>query len=117
MVKGQQPRKEKTMTTKAQKLAEARELYPRYNITGVKTMTQAEIESREAWGKKSLDDVYANPSEAKRSSYASLMRQYNPQQVIAVSGNSMVYSVLLVAENGMVMHITRDNNYLVEVEA
>ena len=103
--------------TKAEKIKAYRELYPSYNITGVKTMTQAEIQSREHYGYYSLEDLYANPSEAKKSSYASLMRQYNPQRVLAVAGNSMTYSVLLVAENGVTMHITRDNNYLVEVEA
>lgn len=104
-------------TTQAQRVQAARELYPSYNITGIKVMTKAEIQSRSHYGAVSLEDLYARPSEAKQSSYRALMRQYLPQEVLAVSGNSMTYSVLLIAENGLLMLITRDNNYLVETKA
>lgn len=102
--------------TKAQRLAAARELHPSYNITAVKTMSREELESREAWGSDSLEDLYDNPSQAKRESYEAIIRQYNPD-ILAVAGSSMAYSVLLKTEDGVYMHITRDNNYLVEVEA
>lgn len=104
------------MTTK-EKLKTYQELYPDYHITGVKKMTLEEIKSREHYGYDSLYELYDKPSEAKDSSYRELLERYNPQSVLAVTGNSMAYSVLLVAENGVTMHITRDNNYLVEVVA
>jgi hypothetical protein len=62
-----------------------------------------------------LDDLYQKPSEAKKASYNTILRTYNPKQIISVQGACFSYSVLLEAENGDVLHITKDNNYLVKV--
>ena len=103
------------MTTKAQKLATARELHPGYNITGVKKMTQAELVNRFKYGKATLEELYTRPSDAKRATYRDILKTYQPA-AMTLSGNSMTYSVILRTHSGVTMHITRDNNYLVEVE-
>lgn len=101
------------MTTKAEKVKAYNELYPKYNITGIKKMTEAEIENRIKWGARSLDEAYKSYSDAKEASYKEILRTYRPN-ILAVAGNSQTYTVLLMAENGDMLHITRDNNYLVE---
>ena len=100
--------------TKAERIKAYNELYPRFNITGIKKMTEDEIESRIQWGGRSLRDVYKRPSYAKLEAYDDLIEQYNPKSILAIQGNSQSFSVLLVAWNGDTLHITKDNNYLVE---
>lgn len=100
--------------TKAERIKAYNELYPRFNITGIKKMTEDEIESRVQWGGRSLRDVYKRPSDAKLETYDDLIEQYNPKSILAIQGNSQSFSVLLVAWNGDTLHITKDNNYLVE---
>lgn len=100
--------------TKAKQLKAARELYPSYNITGIKTMTQAELANRFKYGAATLDELYQNPSDAKVASYNDILRTYQPA-AMTLSGNSMTYSVLLRTHDGLTLHITRDNNYLVTV--
>lgn len=100
--------------TKTERIEAYNELYPRFNITGIKKMTEDEIESRIQWGGRSLRDVYKRPSDAKLEAYDDLIEQYRPKSILAVHGNSQSFSVLLVAWNGDTLHITKDNNYLVE---
>lgn len=102
--------------TKAQRLAAARELYPSYDITGVKKMSTAELAGRFKYGYGTLEELYASPSDAKRASYKDILKTYQPA-AMTLSGNNMAYSVLLRTHDGVIMHITRDNNYLVEAEA
>lgn len=101
--------------TRAQRVAEYNSEHD-YQITGIKSMTVEQIESYKKYGSKSLDEHYQKPSDAKRDSYQWILSKYKPQEILAVQGNSMTYSVLLIAENGDTLHITRDNNYLVEVK-
>lgn len=101
--------------TKAQQLQQAREAYPSYHITGVETMTQGQIDKYEKYGNHSLDELYAKPSDAKRASYNDILRTYQPSKIHAVQGSAHSYSVLLTTHDGVVMHITKANNYIVKV--
>lgn len=101
--------------TKAQRVQEYNKLNKSYNITNIKKMTQDEIDSRKQYVAKSLDELYARPSHAKENSYDEILNTYKPQEILAVAGSSHAYSVLLVAETGDKLFITRSNNYLVEV--
>ena len=103
------------MTTKAQKLEAEQKLHPSYNITGIKKMTAGEIINRKAYGSDTLQELYASPSNAKWASYNEILATYKPVDM-TLSGNSMTYSVILRTHDGLIMHITRNNNYLVEVE-
>lgn len=100
--------------TKAERVKAYNELYPGFNITGIKKMTEGEIESRIQWGERSLKDVYKRPSDAKLEAYDELVKQYRPKSVLAIQGNSQTFTVLLMAWNGDMLHITKGNNYLVE---
>lgn len=104
--------------TRAQKLARARELYPSYDITGVTSTTREHLRARAAspYSNKSLDELYRKPSQAKRQAWDWVERTYEPRNIIDVSGNCMTFSVLLETHDGVTMHVTRANNYLVEVE-
>lgn len=102
--------------TQAQRVARYNELY-NYDITGIKKMTNDEIVARATYGSKSLDELYVKCSDAKRKSYQWILDKYEPSKILAVAGNSMTYTVLLIAGNGDVLHITRNNNYLVEITA
>lgn len=101
--------------TKAQRLEHFRALYPQLHITGVKTMTSEQVKNFSWYGYTTIEEVYKRPSEAKRYIWDKLMRLYNPIEVYGVNGSSQTFSVLLRAENGVVMHITKGNNYLVEI--
>lgn len=103
--------------TKADKIKAYNELHTGFHITGIKKMTEAEIEARIRWGETSLWDIYKRPSDAKLEAYADLVKQYKPKSVLAVAGNSQTFTVLLMASNGDMLHITKSNNYLVEREA
>lgn len=88
-----------------------------YQITNIKKMTAEQISWYVKYGSKSLSEHYNKPSYAKQDSYNWILRTYKPKQILAVQGNSMTYSVLLVADNGDTLHITKANNYLVQVTA
>lgn len=64
--------------TKAERIKAYNELYPGFNITGIKKMTEDEIESRIQWGGRSLRDVYKRPSDAKLEAKVT-DREYNTQ--------------------------------------
>ena len=101
--------------SKAKQLQAARETYPSYHITGVKTMTQEQIDAHEKYSSHSLDELYQKPSAAKRSSYNDILRTYEPRTIHAVQGAAHSYSVLLTTSDGVTMHITKANNYMVTV--
>ena len=103
------------MATKADKVKQYNELNSGYNITGIKKMTEDEIELRAKYGEDDLYGLYAKPSDAKIEAWEWIHRAYKPSRIISVQGSCMTFSVLLEADNGDVLHITRDNNYLVEV--
>ena len=100
---------------KADRIKQYNELYQGFNITGIKKMTEDEIEARIKWGERSLKDVYKRPSQYKLEAYDDLIKQYKPNSVLAIQGNSQTFTVLLMACNGDMLYITRYNNYLVEV--
>lgn len=89
---------------------------PGYNITGIKKMDLESIEARRKYGARSLEDLYIRPSDAKRSSYNYILKTYAPADIIALAGSCRQYSVLLKAGNGDILHITRANTYLIDVE-
>lgn len=101
--------------TKADRVKAYNELNSGYYITGIKKMTSEQIEGYRRWGKNSLYELYDNPSDLKVDSWNKILRDYSPDKIISVQGSSHSYSVLLVAENGDTLHITRENNYLIEV--
>lgn len=88
--------------------------YPSYKITGIKKMNKKSINYSKVHGNKTLSELYNSYSDIKRSSYQAILATYKPQ-ILDVSGNNMMYSVLLKADNGDILHITRANNYLIEV--
>lgn len=88
---------------------------PGYYITGIKKLAPEQIESCRKRGARSLEDLYESPSDAKISSYNKILRDYTPREIIAVQGSCHTYSVLLEAGNGDILHITQQNNYLVNV--
>ena len=100
--------------TKAQKIKAYNELNSNYEITGIKKMSKESINYSKVHGYKSLNELYKSYSDIKRSSYQAILATYNPE-ILDVSGNCMMYSVLLKASNGDILHITRANNYLIEV--
>ena len=101
--------------TKAERIKAYNDLYPGFNITGIKKMTEDEIDHVFNWGGRSLRDVYKRPSDAKLEAYDDLIERYRPKSILAVQGNSQSFSVLLVAWNGDTLYITKDNNYIVEM--
>lgn len=102
--------------TKQDIIKEYNENNPGYNITAIKTLDKGAMNAYEQWGKSSLYDLYDKPSQAKIDSWNEIIKTYSPDEILAVVGNSYSYSVLLIAGNGDVLHITRSNNYLVEVK-
>lgn len=104
------------MTTKAERLQAYRELNPSYHITGIKKMTQEQVNAYRQYSEPSLQDLYQRPSDIKVRTNRELLEMYQPREVLGYTGNSMSYSVMLIADNGDLLHITRDNNWLVEVQ-
>lgn len=102
--------------TKAERVKKYNELYEGYHITDIKKMTQGQVDYYKHYGEASLNDLYKNPSQAKLDSWRKIWVQYEPLEVLGFVGNSMTYSVMLIAKNGSLLHITRNNNYLVEVQ-
>lgn len=86
-----------------------------YAITNTKRMTSEQVNWYKTWGKKSLYELYNNPSDYKINSYNYILEKYKPTDIIGVQGSCHAYSVLLQASNGDILHITKDNNYLIEV--
>jgi len=104
------------MVTKAKQVEKYNRKYPTYNITGIKNVNSEWLEASNDsnYNCKSLYELYDNPSDAKISSYKDILNTYKPKQIISVRGSGFSYSVLLVAENGDTLHITKLNNYLVQ---
>ena len=102
--------------TKAEKIKAYNELNKGYNITNIKKMTTQELGYYRTYGKQSLRELYTRHSDAKEASWNEIVRTYQPQEVLGMVGNSMTYSVVLVASNGDTLWITRSNNYLIEVQ-
>jgi hypothetical protein len=102
--------------TKADKIKQYNIDNQGYNITNIKKMTTQDLAYYRTYGKQSLRELYTRHSDAKQDSWDEIVRTYQPQEVLGMVGNSMTYSVLLVAGNGDTLHITKDNNYLVEVQ-
>lgn len=100
---------------KAQRLEHFRALYPKMSITGVKSMTEEQIKNFSWYGYTTLEEVYKRPSKLKEQAWGWVMDTYRPLEVYGVNGNSQTFSVLLQADNGVIMHITKDNKYLVEI--
>lgn len=86
-----------------------------YNITGIKKLPKSHLDWSRVNGAKSLDELYKSYSDIKRSSFNEILETYKPE-IISLQGNAMAYSVYLVASNGDTLWITRDNNYLVDVQ-
>ena len=101
------------MTTKADKIKQYNLDNKGYNITNIKKMTEEQLAYYKN-GNTELRDIYDRYSEAKRESFDWIKRTYKPT-VLGMVGSSHAYSVVLVADNGDTLWITRDNNYLVEV--
>lgn len=102
--------------TKAERVKKYNELYEGYHITNIKRMTQNEIDYYRHYGKGSLHELYKQPSQAKLDSWRKIWVQYEPLEILGFVGSSHTYSVMLVAKNGSLLHITPSNNYLVEVK-
>lgn len=100
---------------KQERIAEYNKNNPGYAITNIKRLNQDQIEGYGWNGNKSLYDLYQKPSQAKIDSYNQIFFDYHPNKIIGIQGSCYSYSVLLEAENGDILHITKDNNYLVEV--
>jgi hypothetical protein len=86
-----------------------------YNITGIKKYTPEQLNYIKLNSAKSLDELYQNCSDIKRSSYNDIINTYEPIRILGVQGSCHSYSVILIAGNYDIVHITRANNYLVEV--
>ena len=102
--------------TKAQRIAEYNRANKSYCITNIKKLSKENIQSSKKFGSNSLHECYANPSQAKISSYNDILSTYEPKEIISVQGSSHSYSVLLQASNGDILHITKANNYLVDIK-
>ena len=87
-----------------------------YNITNTKNMTLDNIANYRRYGKRSLDDMYIRPSDYKVASYKAILDKYQPREIIGVQGSCHSYSVVLQASNGDYLHITKDNNYLINIK-
>ena len=99
---------------KQQRIQEYNLVNKGYNITNIKKMNNETIEAYGKWGASSLNELYANPSNAKKASYKDIINTYNPE-IISVQGSCHSYSVILRASNGDILHITKSNNYLIDI--
>jgi hypothetical protein len=86
-----------------------------YNITDIKRMSTDDIANYKKWGKSSLYELYDRPSDAKVTSYRDILATYDPREIITVQGSCHSYSVILQAGNGDYLHITKCNNYLIDI--
>lgn len=101
--------------TQAQQIKEYNAKYYGYNITGIKKCSIEELNWARKHNAKTLDELYNSYSDAKLTSYNDILETYEPLEIIGLQGNSMSYSITLVANNGDILWITKSNNYLVEV--
>lgn len=101
--------------TKAERIKKYNEANPSYNITNIKKMTVEQLNYYRVWGKTDIWDLYDKPSHAKVESWQEIKMTYNPSTIIGAVGNSMTYSVVIEAGNGDILHITKQNNYLIDV--
>lgn len=101
--------------TKQERIKEYNQVNTGYNITGIKKLPKEHLNWSRINRAKSLDELYKSYSNIKRKSYEDILNTYKPD-IISLQGSCMAYSVYLVADNGDTLWITRDNNYLVEVE-
>jgi hypothetical protein len=86
-----------------------------YNITGIKKYTPEQLDYIKLNSAQSLDELYKNYSDIKRSSYNDIINTYKPREIISLRGSCFSYSVILIASNNDILHITKANNYLIEV--
>lgn len=103
--------------TKAQKIKQYKDKYPSYDITGVKSISNDMLEDIKGnkWAVQDLYDLYDKPSRAKQQAWDWILDTYKPV-VYSVQGNSNSFSVWLNTPDGEIMHITKDNKYIVEVK-
>lgn len=101
--------------TREEQIRDYNERNAGYYITGIKRLTAEQVKAYRN-GYKSVDELYRNPSDAKRASWRDIVTRYNPSEVLGLHGSCHTYSVVLRAENGDLLHITRDNNYLIELK-
>lgn len=85
-----------------------------YNITNIKKMSQEQL-GYYTNSNKTIWDLYQRPSYAKEKSYSNIIEQYKPNRILGLVGSSQSYSITLEAQNGDILYITKDNNYLVGV--
>lgn len=101
--------------TRAQQIKEYNDKY-NYDITGIKKFYGKPSDLKTAWSSRSLYELYVKPSDAKVASWNDILATYKPQEILSVQGSAHTYGVHLIAENGDLLHITKSNNYLLEVE-
>lgn len=87
-----------------------------YNITNIKNMTRSDIDLYWHSPIFSLDQLYKKPSIDKITSYKAILNKYNPKEIVSVQGSCHSYSVMLKANNGDYLHITKSNNYLINIK-
>lgn len=102
--------------TKAEQIKEYNQINTDYNITGIKKLPKEHLQWLKINGAKSLDELYKSYSNIKHSTYQVILDTYKPLEIIGLQGSSMTYSVILIASNGDTLWITRNNNYLVDIE-
>jgi len=101
---------------KSDRIKEYNNLNSGYHITGIKSMTVDQLESYKKYNNHNdIYSFYARPSQYKINSWNDILRDYNPVEIISIQGNSQTYSVILKAANGDILHITKWNNYLIEL--
>jgi len=100
--------------TKQQLIKEYNNKNRGYAITAIKTVNIDFITVNQ-WCNHSLSDLYTKPSEYKVSSYNDILATYDPIKIIDVRGSCHSYCVVLQAENGGYLHITKSNNYLLQM--
>ncbi len=103
-------------STKKERIAIYNAVNKGYNISDIKKLTLEQIRGYENFGAKSLYELYQKPSNNKIESYNYILATYKPKEILCVQGSCNTYSVLLVAENDNILHITKGNNYLVKIK-
>lgn len=101
--------------TKQQLINQYNHLNKGYAITGIKKVNKDFVAPNQ-WSNDSLDGLYTNPSQYKVNSYNEILATYEPIQIIDVRGSCHSYAVVLQANNGDYLWITKSNNYLLDVK-
>ena len=101
------------MLTKADRIKEYNRVNPDYNITNIKAMRADNL----GWSgsNTSLFELYDKPSDEKIEIWEELLETYKPSRIYSVQGSGWAFSVVMRADNGDVLHITKGNNYLIDV--